>query len=107
MTTQKKRLKVCETFNAEMETLDLPYRLISYSDGTFGIESKFQKDQTIYDIEIEDADMAARVAQAWVDGVFRMETVVRVVEQHEQHEEAVRNAVLQRVREKEAGRKPN
>ena len=106
MTKLKKRLKACEVFNARMEKTNRPYRLVSFSDGSFGID---EKDDCLYEIEIKDVDMAVRVAWAWVEGAEWIKTVMlfagHFAEDEEQHAAAVREATFHMAREKEDGRK--
>ena len=106
MATLKQRLRACEAFDALMEERKLDYRLVTFEGGTFGIEDEVDCQ---YEIEIKDTVVASRVALAWVDGVVWLDTIMlfaqHFAEDEEQHAAAVRNAVLQRAREKEDGRK--
>ena len=103
--TKLKRLRACKEFNECMKEKGCAYRLVSYSDGTFGID---ETGDSRYEIDVKDEAVAVQVALAWVDGVTWRETVT-VFAKHSgglrRHAEVVRKAVLQMAREKEGGRK--
>ena len=105
--TKLKRLRACKEFNECMKEKGRAYRLVSYSDGTFGID---EKGDSRYEIDVKDEAVAVQVALAWVDGVSWTETVT-VFGKHSgrlrRHLEVVRNAALQMAREKEGRRKHN